>query len=59
MAVRDKELNELLAKRLLADVAADAVLQNHLDNGSERFVFGVFHGAGEQTGASGWYRQKD
>ena len=56
MTERDSELNELLAKRLLADVAADTALQNHLEK--PRSINGVFHGAGGQMGAGGFYQQK-
>ncbi len=56
MTNRDSELNELLAKRLLADVAANTVLENHLDK--PRNINGVFHGAGGQLGAGGFYQQK-
>lgn len=58
MTERDKELNELLAKRLLADVAANAAIQSHLDGMPRNMVKGAFHGAGEQTGAGGWFKQK-
>lgn len=50
----DSELNELLAKRLLADVAAVATLQKHFDE--TRSISGTYHGAGAQTGAGGFVR---
>jgi hypothetical protein len=56
MTERDSELNELLAKRLLADVAANIALQNHLEG--PRTIAGVYHGAGGQLGASGYYQPK-
>ncbi len=56
MTNRDSELNELLAKRLLADVAANTALENHLN--TTRNVNGVYHGAGGQLGAGGFYQQK-
>ncbi len=54
MTESDRELNELLAKRLLADVAATATLQKHFDEC--RSVAGVYHGAGGEAGASGYVR---
>ena len=56
MTERDSELNELLAKRLLADVAANTALQNHLEG--PRSVAGVFHGAGGQMITGGFYQAK-
>lgn len=57
MTERDKELNELMAKRLLADIAASTVMEKHLE-GKTVGIKGAFHGPGEQTGAGGWLRQK-
>lgn len=54
MTESDRELNELLAKRLLADVAATATLQKHFDE--SRSVAGAYHGAGGEAGASGYIR---
>lgn len=56
MTERDSELNELLAKRLLADVAANTALQNHLEG--PHMIAGVFHGAGGQLGAGGFFQPK-
>jgi len=54
MTESDRELNELLAKRLLADVAAVATLQKHFDE--SRTITGVYHGAGGEGGAAGYIR---
>lgn len=54
MTESDRELNELLAKRLQADVAATATLQKHFDE--SRSVAGVYHGAGGEAGACGYVR---
>ena len=56
MTESDKELNELLAKRLLADVAAVATLQKHFEE--SRTVAGVYHGAGGEAGAHGYVRME-
>jgi hypothetical protein len=55
MSKRDHELNELLAKRLLADVAATDALQKHYE-ASIDVGAGAYHGAGAQMGAGGFMR---
>jgi len=55
MTESDRELNDLLAKRLLADVAATATLQKHFDE-AHTVPSGAYHGAGGQTGAGGFVR---
>jgi hypothetical protein len=55
MAKRDNELNELLAKRLLADVAATDALHKHYESTSG-VEAGAYHGAGGQVGAAGFMR---
>jgi hypothetical protein len=54
MTESDRELNELLAKRLLADVAAVATLQQHFDQ--SRTISGAYRGAGAAAGSAGYVR---
>lgn len=54
MTESDRELNELLAKRLLADVTAVATLQQHFDQ--SRIVSGAYRGAGSAVGLAGYVR---
>jgi hypothetical protein len=52
----DRELNDLMAKRFLADAAADTTLQQHFDREPCVVAAGAYHGAGGQAGAGGYVR---
>lgn len=58
MTESDRELNDLLAKRLLADVTAAATLQKHFDD-AVSVDAGAYHGAGGQAGAGGFIRAQN
>lgn len=50
----DRELNDLLAKRLEDDVRATAALQKHFEEA--RVISGAFRGNGSMAGNCGYIR---